>query len=137
MMRCSNGNCSICKTAGIFGSVILAIAIGVLSYFGYLTFAEFALYTAFAAGASAVLGVIAGMAVRRREGAFACCLCKNAAQILTGGIGSFLFSLGTIVIGSAVGVTLTAALLAVTAFFFFLIIAGVICFAECLIDTCD
>ena len=136
-MRCDNGSCNTCKTAGIFASVLLAIAVGALSFFGYFTFAELALYTAFALGALAVMGVLAGMSVRRREGAFSCCLCKNAAQILTGGIGSFLFSLAALVIGSAVGATVTAVMLAVTAFFFFLIIAGVICFAECLIDTCD
>ncbi|MBO4897907.1 MAG: hypothetical protein J5590_06395 [Clostridia bacterium] len=136
-MRCSNGGCSTCKTAGIFASVLLSIAVGALSFLGYFTFAELALYTAFALGALAVIGVIAGMAVRRREGAFSCCLCKNAAQILTGGVGSFLFSLAALVIGTAVGSTATAVLLAAAAFFFFLIIAGVVCFAECLINTCD
>ena len=135
-MNC-NSDCNSCKIVGIFASVLLAIAVGALSYFGFLAFPEIALYAALVLGFLSGAGVIIGMSMRRREGAFNCCLCKNASEILLGAVGSVLMSLAAIVIGTGVGATVTALLIGLTAFFFFLLVSAIICFAVCLINTCD
>ena len=136
-MNCDNGNCSACKTAGIFASVILAIAAGVLSYFGFFAFPGIGFIAALILGFLSAAGLIAGMSIRRREGgAFSCCLCKNSVQILVGAVGSFLFALASLVIGTAVGTLITAVLTAITALFFLLLVSGIVCFALCITKTC-
>ena len=127
-----------CKIAGIFISILLAIAIGILSFFGYFALPEIGFVAALILGFLSAGGLIAGMSIRRGEGGvFSCCLCKNAALILLGAVGSFLFALASLVIGTAAGAVITAILTAITALFFLLLVAGIICFAVCLSKSCD
>lgn len=137
VMRCDNGGCNTCRMVGIFASVLLAIAVGILSFFGFFAFPEIGLYTALILGLLAAGGVIVGMSIRRGEGALSCCLCTNASQILTGAVGAFLFALTSLVIGTEIGAVIGAILAGLTALFFLLLISGLICFAVCLVRQCD
>ena len=137
-MNCNGSDCNSCKIAGIFASVLLAFAIGVLSFFGVFENLIIGYIAALVLGFLSAVGVIAGMSVRRGESeTFNCCLCRNASELLTGAIGSVLLSLAGILIGTGLGTVISALLAGFTAFFFFLLVSAIVCFAICLIQTCD
>ena len=116
-------------------SIILGIIIGALFYFGFLpNIQTILMITLVFAVINYVLYTI--LFLRRNRNGNNSCRCKYSYGIIIGMIGTILFSIFSFGLTLTEGVTITAILISVLAFFLIFMIINIFLFFMCLNEDC-
>jgi hypothetical protein len=140
---CCSDRCSvnICGCFGIQTALIFGALIGILFAFGLIPGIIFAIWIAFGLAVLSLIFLIAGVFIAASDKAKVLekCLRKNISCLLAGIIGTIIIAIALLSI-TIVVTNLIAAIVALGAFFFALLIIGLISFISCIIDrlnNCD
>ena len=123
--------CISCLLAGITAGVLVAIAVGLLFFFGVITNLTIALWVAFGVGIFTLVSTFAAALltpvwISRK------CFCRNKNALLTGGIGLVVTTVIALSTTLAAQSILSAILIGLVAFFLLLSLASIICFIICI-----
>lgn len=121
-----------CVLLGILTSVILGIVAAFLQITGAITVTPVFLIVAFGVAIAALGVLILAAALVRR--CAAACLCTALNAVLTGILGTILFSAVLLAVGIVATSVFSAILVGLTAGFFALTVTGSVCFVRCLAD---
>ena len=122
-MSCCTRNCT---CASIIAAILLAVALGVLAAFGFVS-------TGIVFWAYLLIGVLGILlsplyATLGREG----CFCGLRSLILTGAIGTVVTSAAGLIAVPLVGTAVGAVIVGVATFFPVLLLASLVCLVNCL-----
>lgn len=133
-MGCKNECPSGCSCAGIVISLVVAIVVGVLFYFGYIPFIVTAAWIAFGLGVMTLILLFVSLAIAsgHRRSVLRECLCRRAKCLLIGAVGSIVLSIALVSITVVTSILITI-LVALGAFFLTLILLSLAGLIGCMI----
>lgn len=128
-----------CRNRCLLFAVAAAVIIGVVTAFlqitGTITVTPVFLIVAFGIAIAALGVLILGTALVRRN--VGTCLCTALQTVLTGILGTVLFSVVLLAVGIVATSVVSAILVGLTAGFFTLTVVGSACLVRCLADCED
>ena len=137
---CQKNGITICEVIGIFLAIIAGVAVGIL--FAAELIPAIASFIIIALVASAVsllilVGSLFTANIIKGSNCFYRCICKFARFVLVGSVGTLLAATTAITAGLVVTAIASIILVALSAFFFVLMIVAIICLISCIIQqTC-
>jgi len=135
-MSCNNKcDFSSCSCIGILISVIFGAIVGVLFAFGFIPFIQVATWIAFGLGVLFLILLILGVYLSAVTGSnpLSRCLCKNTSCLLAGIFGTIIATIAALSIVLTPVFISVITLVAIGAFFFSLMVIGIIGFINCIV----
>lgn len=136
-MSCNNERCgfSACSCIGVVISIVFGAIVGILFAFCFIPFIVTAIWIAFGIGVLAlillVLGVFLGAVTA--PNALSKCLCRNTTCLLVGIFGTIISAIAALSIWLIPVCIPVIALVTIAAFFFSLLVIGLIAFISCVV----
>lgn len=138
---CSKNGFTACEVVGIILSIIAGVAVGILFSSALIpAIADFIIIALILSAITLVIGFGTLFSANTIKGcnAFYKCTCKFARFLFTGIIGTILAGTIALTAGLITTAIVSIIFVALTAFFFVLMIVAIICLVSCLISrTCE
>ncbi len=132
----NNSRCICTVSCTLIGAVLAlfgGVLTGALFFFGIITAGTFIIPATLVFGAVAFLGISA-IALLEGRGSVGACFCRLRGILYTGAVGTIVSAIAGLLVTLAAGSTLSAIIVGLIAFFFVLLLAGIICLVNCNAD---
>ena len=133
---CRKNGLSTCEVIGLVLGIIAGVAVGILFSLGLIpstiSFIIIALITSAVVLAILIFSLFGANAIKGCS-AFYKCICKHAGFVLTGAIGTLLAGTIALTAGLTVTALISIIFVALTVFFFVIMITSIICLYSCII----